>query len=148
MSVDFKTDQEFATELDRYRGQVSIYAMAISEGRNVVCDVVQHFPDGEELHRSADFHVAVTVRLSFLWPPHSLVVYQLHPAAVFQKVLRPFNVNSRSPGWCLIRSLIHDAKVFLNFHRGVVTVVASISKRIGFFDEALGPLTKYVLVDA
>jgi len=28
---------------------------------SVLCDVVQHFPDGEELHRSADFYVAVTL---------------------------------------------------------------------------------------
>jgi hypothetical protein len=43
---------------------------------SVVCDVVQHFPDGEELHRSADFHIAVTVRLAPLWPPHTLVIYE------------------------------------------------------------------------
>jgi ATP-dependent exoDNAse (exonuclease V) beta subunit len=33
--VDFKTDQEMATGLNRYRRQVSLYAAAISEARNV-----------------------------------------------------------------------------------------------------------------
>jgi ATP-dependent exoDNAse (exonuclease V) beta subunit len=32
--VDFKTDEELTTELERYRRQVSIYAKAISEARN------------------------------------------------------------------------------------------------------------------